>query len=95
MLLCAVLLGVAGCGSARQDADEPEGTYRLEVADASFPAKQGIAEQSTMRIAVRNAGDSDAPDVAVTVETKGSQPGGAGLTARPTPAAPPDAVMPL
>jgi hypothetical protein len=80
-LIAVLVAAVSGCGGETQDADEPEGTYRLEVADASFPAKQGIAEQSTMRIAVRNAGDSDAPDVAVTVETKGSQPGGGGLTA--------------
>jgi hypothetical protein len=78
--LIAVLAVLPGCGGEAQDADEPEGTYRLEVADASFPAKQGIAEQSTMRIAVRNPGRRVVPDVAVTVETKGAKPGD-GLTA--------------
>ena len=78
--LIALLAALSGCGAEAQDADEPEGTYRLEVSDASFPAKQGIAEQSTMRIAVRNPGQESVPDVAVTVETQGAKPGD-GLTA--------------
>jgi len=66
----------AGCGgSPRQDADEPKGTYRLEVADAKFPASQSIAESSTMSIRVHNADSKPAPNVAVTVETA---PGTAG-----------------
>jgi hypothetical protein len=59
-----------GCGGApRQDADEPKGSYRLEVAGARFPASQSIAESSTMSIRVRNADSKAAPNVAVTVET--------------------------
>ena len=73
--LIVLLAALSGCGGDAQDADEPEGTYQLEVADASFPAKQGIAEQSTMRIAVRNPGRRLVPNVAVTVETKGAKPG--------------------
>ncbi len=80
LVVLAALAAVSGCGGESQDANEPEGTYRLEVADASFPAEQGIAEQSTMRIAVRNPGQSDVPNVAVTVETKGAKPGD-GVTA--------------
>jgi hypothetical protein len=78
--LIALLAVVSGCGGEAQDANEPEGTYRLEVADASFPARQAIAQQSTMRIRVRNPGNSDVPNLAVTVETKGAKPGD-GLTA--------------
>jgi hypothetical protein len=78
--LIALLAAASGCGGEAQDANEPEGSYRLEVADASFPAKQAIAEQSTMRIRVRNPGDSEVPNVAVTVETKGGKAGD-GLTA--------------
>jgi len=62
----------AGCGgSPRQDADEPKGSYRLEVAGAKFPSSQSIAESSTMAIRVRNADSKPAPNVAVTVETAG------------------------
>ena len=74
-------MALSGCGGGEsQDANEPEGTYRLEVADASFPAKQGIAEQTTMRIRVRNPERRTVPNVAVTVETKGAEAGD-GVTA--------------
>jgi hypothetical protein len=79
--LIALLAALSGCGGGEAQSDnEPEGSYRLEVSDASFPAEQGIAEQSTMRIAVRNPGRKVVPNVAVTVETKGAKPGD-GLTA--------------
>jgi len=80
-LLAAATAALSGCGGGeRQDADEPEGTYRLEVADASFPARQGIAERTTMRIRVRNPEQRTVPNVAVTVETAGAQEGD-GVTA--------------
>jgi hypothetical protein len=72
----AVALAAGGCGSGpRQDADEPAGDYRLEVAAASFPPKQSIAQSSTLAISVRNADSKTAPDVAVTVETTAATPG--------------------
>ena len=75
------VLAVSGCGGGEaQDADEPEGTYRLEVADASFPEQQSIAEKTTMRIRVRNPEERTIPNVAVTVETKGANSGD-GVTA--------------
>jgi hypothetical protein len=76
----ALLAALAGCGGAPQSDNEPEGSYKLEVSDASFPARQGIAEQSTMKIAVRNPEQKTVPNVAVTVETKGAGSGD-GLTA--------------
>ena len=68
--LIAALVAVSGCGGESQDANEAEGSYKLEVADASFPAEQGIAEQTTMRIKVRNPEQKTVPIVAVTVETQ-------------------------
>ena len=73
-------LAVAGCGSERQDADEPEGEFALEVVEASFPARQTTAQRSTMRIAVRNIDDRDLPNLAVTLNTEapgGGDPAGA------------------
>jgi hypothetical protein len=67
-------LALAGCGSERQDADEPEGDFALEIVEASFPARQTTAQHSTMRIAVRNSDDRDLPNLAVTIDTE--QPGG-------------------
>jgi hypothetical protein len=81
LLLIAALVAVSGCGGESQDANEPEGSYTLEVADASFPGRQGIAEQTTMRIRVRNPEQETVPNVAVTVETKGAGAGADGLTA--------------
>jgi len=80
-LLIAALVAVSGCGGGEsQDANETEGSFRLEVADASFPAKQSIAEATTMRIRVRNPEQRTVPNVAVTVQTKGAKAGD-GVTA--------------
>jgi hypothetical protein len=60
----------AGCGGGeRQDADEPSGTFPVDVVKATFPPKQRLAETSELQIAVRNAGDKAVPNVAVTVES--------------------------
>ncbi len=75
MLVVTTVL-VAGCGSGpRQDADEPSGSYKLEVAAAKFPASQAIAQDSRMIVTVRNDDTKAAPNVAVTVETDPSQAG--------------------
>ena len=70
-LSCAALaVFAAGCGgNERQDADEPKGTWRVEIVDAEFPPEQHIAKQETMRITVRNEDDSEIPNVAVTVDS--------------------------
>jgi hypothetical protein len=68
-------LAVAGCGGERQDADEPDGEFTLEVLDASFPERQTTAQHSTLRLSVRNTDDRDLPNLAVTIATEG---GGAG-----------------
>jgi hypothetical protein len=76
-LLCAVVLAAAGCGGSRQDADEPEGEFTLEIVDASFPAEQTTAQRSTLRITVRNTDDRELPNLAVTVETEPGERGAA------------------
>jgi hypothetical protein len=75
MALLAALL-IAGCGSGpRQDADEPSGSYKLEVAGARFPASQSIAQTAQMVVRVHNADSKAAPNVAVTVETDPAKTG--------------------
>lgn len=74
MRLALVVAGAAvlaaGCGGgARQDADEPSGTFKVEIVRASFPARQHIAEPVVMRLRVRNADSRSLPNVAVTVLT--------------------------
>jgi hypothetical protein len=71
--LAALLLGgaAAGCGSGeRQDADEPEGEFRLEVTEAAFPRSQSLAEQATLSVEVRNTGSEAVSNLAMTVETR-------------------------
>jgi hypothetical protein len=75
MLVLTTVL-IAGCGSGpRQDADEPSGSYKLEVAAARFPASQSIAQASRMIVTVRNDDTKAAPNVAVTVETDPAKAG--------------------
>ena len=72
-----LLLGVVclvGCGGTRQDADEPSGTFKVEVVSASFPRRQHIAESVVMRVRVRNADNRDLHNVAVTIATKARGP---------------------
>jgi hypothetical protein len=61
----------AGCGGggARQDADEPSGTFKVQVIEAKFPDKQSLAKRSQMVITVKNVDTRTIPNVAVTVKT--------------------------
>ena len=62
------LLAVAGCGGGeRQDENEPEGNFAVEVVRATFPEDQKLAKSSDMVVTVRNAGDDTIPNIAVTV----------------------------
>jgi hypothetical protein len=68
-LTLAGALAVAGCGGAeRQDEDEPEGDFAVEVVRASFPEDQKLAKSSDLVITVRNAGRETIPNIAVTVD---------------------------
>ena len=80
MLLGGLLaLGMTGCGGGdRQDKNEPSGTFPVRVVTATFPSTQHIADQTRMRIAVRNTGNQTVPNVAVTVHgftRRDTQPG--------------------
>jgi hypothetical protein len=71
--LCALALAgvvaLAGCGGGeRQDEDEPEGDFAVEVVQASFPEDQKLAKKSNLLITVRNAGERTIPNIAVTVD---------------------------
>jgi hypothetical protein len=70
---CALgLIAVAGCGGGeRQDEDEPEGDFAVEVVSSMFPEKQKLAQSSDLVITVRNAGDQTVPNVAVTLNGLG------------------------
>jgi hypothetical protein len=68
-LTLAAALALAGCGGAeRQDEDEPEGEFPVEVVRATFPEDQKLAKSSDLTITVRNAGRRTIPNIAVTVD---------------------------
>jgi hypothetical protein len=70
----AAALLAAGCGSGdRQDEDEPEGEFPLEVMSATFPEEQKLAKDSKMEIVVRNAGSKEVPEISITVECPGQK----------------------
>jgi hypothetical protein len=63
-------VGVAACGGGeRQDEDEPEGEFPVEVVSAEFAPKQRLAQTGDLTLQVQNTGDETIPDLAVTVFT--------------------------
>jgi hypothetical protein len=77
----AIALVLPGCGGGdRQDADEPEGDWTVQVLDASFPTSQRLARQETMRVRVRNTEQKDLPNIALTVDGFSSRSQQAGLS---------------
>lgn len=73
----------AGCGGTtakgdRQDKDEPEGNFPVSVEEATFPLKQELAQSTTMKVVVRNAGDREIPNIAVVVQCGDSKNGSNG-----------------
>jgi hypothetical protein len=66
-LVC--LIAAVGCGGGeRQDENEPEGDFAVEVVASSFPKQQKLAQSSDLMISVRNSGDETVPNVAVTLK---------------------------
>ncbi len=65
-LFATLVIGACG-GQKRQDEDEPEGRFEVEVVDASFPERQKLAKRSDLVIKIRNADNRTIPNIAVTV----------------------------
>jgi hypothetical protein len=64
----AASIGLAACGGgSRQDAQEPNETFPVQIAAATFPSAQRLAEHTHLVILVRNTGRHTIPDVAVTI----------------------------
>jgi hypothetical protein len=74
----------AGCGGGeRQDANEPSGTFKVDVVKATFPKQQRLSQAAVMRIVVRNADTRTIPNVAVSVLSDDPK-GGGGFATRST-----------
>jgi len=69
---------VAGCGSdPRQDENEEEADYPVEVTVAEFPARQRLAEEIDLELAFQNSGTETIPDLTVTIYTGDEKADGA------------------
>jgi hypothetical protein len=62
--------GVASCGGGeRQDANEPEGNFPVQIVKADFPSNQQLAQNTNLTLTIENSGDKTIPDLAVTIFT--------------------------
>ena len=66
--LVALSLALGACGGDAQDENEPEGTYKVDVLSATFPGRQHLAEETTLRIVVQNKDTRTIPNLGVTVD---------------------------
>jgi hypothetical protein len=69
----ALAASAAACGESSSGADEPEGTYEMKVAKATFPTEQDLGQTSLMKIAVTNTGDKKVPAATVTISIAGKE----------------------
>lgn len=70
MALSGAVVAMSACGGSeelRQDAEEPSGEFPVEVADATFPTRQRLAQTSDLALGVENIGEEQIPDLAVTI----------------------------
>jgi hypothetical protein len=66
--LATVALSLGACGADRQDENEPEGTYKVDVVSASFPGRQHLADEAILRLEIQNKDSREIPTLAVTVD---------------------------
>jgi hypothetical protein len=66
----AIALAAGGCGGGgeAQDANEPDGTWKVDVLSASFPGKQTLAQTSELRLKIKNLENNELPNLSVTVD---------------------------
>jgi hypothetical protein len=64
----------AGCGGGSSSADdEPGGTFRVKVTEASFPTSQKLGQTALLKLAVRNTGKRVVPGLSVSFTIAGEQ----------------------
>ena len=71
--LAVLAVALSACGQDRQDENEAEGTYKVEVVSASFPGRQRLAEEATLKIEIQNKDSREIPNLAVTVDGFGQR----------------------
>jgi hypothetical protein len=79
-LTVALSLFVAACGGgSSSDSNEAEGTYRVEVTEANFPAKQRLGGTYLLDLGIRNASKKTVPALTVSISIKGKEGQGSTL----------------
>ena len=77
VVIAGLVAGLTACGDDdRQDVDEPEGEFPVNVSEAKFPTNQRLADTSDLRLAIENIGEEQIPDLAVTIYTGDEKAGG-------------------
>jgi hypothetical protein len=77
--LAALTLALAACGAEKQDENEPEGEFKVDIVSASFPGRQHLADEATLRLRIQNKDAREIPTLAVTVDGFGQRRDGAEL----------------
>jgi hypothetical protein len=68
LTVLGVAAGLASCGGGqRQDASEPSGNFPVDVTEAKFPNRQRLAETTNLELKIKNIGNQQIPDLAVTI----------------------------
>jgi len=69
-------LVLTGCGAGSSEtSSEPSGNFKVDVATATFPPSQHLAQHAEMVITIRNPGANPIPDIAVTITDAGDGTG--------------------
>jgi hypothetical protein len=73
-LAALLALSFAACGGGESsDANEPAGTYAVEVTNAEFPTKQELGQTSLLRLGLRNTGRKTVPALTVSFSVAGEE----------------------
>ncbi len=68
LALATAAAALAACGSEeRQDANEPEGEFEVEVTTAAFSTEQRLAETHDLVLGIENTGAEAVPELSLTV----------------------------
>lgn len=79
LVVALCVAGLSACGGGeRQDEDEAEGEFPVEITAAEFPAKQRLAQANELVLSVENTGDETIPNLAVTIFTVADEDDSAG-----------------
>ena len=81
VLAAFLALSIAACGGgdSSSDANEPAGTYPVEVVSAEFPTEQKLGETTLMELGIRNTGEQTIPALTVNVSVGGAEGRGSNL----------------